>query len=53
MIGKDPRSKIMRFWSQIQKFQVETEVSKGVLRKEGSVDGIKIESKIEFGKCGF
>ena len=41
----------MRFWRQIQKFQVETEIYRGVVRKEGSVDGARNESKFELEKC--
>ena len=41
----------MKFWRQIKKFQVETEIFRRVVRKEGSVDGAKNESKIELGKC--
>ena len=41
----------MRFWKQIQKFQVETEIFRGVVRKEGSADGTRNESKFERRKC--
>ena len=41
----------MRFWRQIKKFQVKTETSRRVERKEGSVNGPRNESKIEQGKC--
>ena len=41
----------MKFWRQIKKFQVETEIFRRVVRKEGSVDGARNESKFEVGKC--
>ena len=41
----------MKIWRQIKKFQVETEIFRRVVRKEGSVDGATNESKIEHGKC--
>ena len=41
----------MKFWRQIKKFQVETEIFRRVVRKEGSVNGPRNESKIEHGKC--
>ena len=44
---------MMRFWNQIRKFQVETEIYKEVLSKEGSLDRIRKESKFEYGKCIF
>ena len=40
----------MRFWRKIQKFQVEMEIYRGVVRKEGSADGTRNESKFELEK---
>ena len=50
MSRQGPRWKIMKFWRQIKKSQIETETFRRVVRKEGSVDGATNESKIEHGK---